>query len=74
VPSRVNFSSALILNGNYVAALAELDPFFKQNTNNASIAANRACALYLIGPTIQVDTLTQAVELSETLIQKETIT
>jgi tetratricopeptide (TPR) repeat protein len=71
VPSHVNFSSALILNGNYVAALAELDPFFKQNTNNASIAANRACALYLIGPTIQVDTLTQAVELSESFIQKE---
>ncbi|MBF0452280.1 MAG: hypothetical protein HQK75_16380 [Candidatus Magnetomorum sp.] len=71
LPSRLNFSSALILNGNYVAALAELDAFYKRDNTNADIAANRACALYLIGPTIQVDTLNQAVELSEVFIQKE---
>ncbi len=70
IPSRVNLSSALIMAGRYNGATDILDEALNINENDPAALNNRALALYLHGPSIDVDMHEQSTNILEDIIEK----
>jgi len=70
IPARVNLSSALILADIYHEAMAVLKEALKIKKDDPKVLNNRAIAMYLVGPDIDVDMFEQAVRLLEDVIKK----
>ena len=68
IPARINLSSAYIMSGMYSKALAVLDEAAAIDGNNLYLLNNKAIALYLMGPDINVDLYNQ----SKTILKKIT--
>ncbi len=68
-PAHVNLSSAYIMDGQYSAAVSEADKALKLKKSDPKALNNRAVALYLMGPSIQVEMFDVALKIFETLIE-----
>ncbi len=69
-PARVNLSSAYILLEKYSDAMAVLDEVLKLRQDNPEALNNRAVAVYLLGPSINVDMFKQAYDVLKELTEK----
>ncbi|SLM30801.1 hypothetical protein MTBBW1_2420005 [Desulfamplus magnetovallimortis] len=68
IPSRVNLCSAFIMAEQFSAAVSAADEALKIKKDDPDILNNRAVALYLLGPSINVDMFEPSMKAFEKLI------
>ncbi len=71
IPSRINLSSAYIMSGMYSKALAVLDDAATIDGNNIHLLNNKAIAMYLMGPEINVDLHSQSTVILKQIIERD---
>ena len=69
-PSLINLSSAYIMSGQFSGAVSETDKVLKIHKENSGALNNRAVALYLLGPSINVDMFESSIKTLELLIKE----
>jgi tetratricopeptide (TPR) repeat protein len=71
VPSRINLSASLILNGRMNGAIDILDEALNIKNNDPQALNNKAIAMYLLGKKINVCMFQKAVDLLQQVIQNQ---
>jgi len=69
LPSKINLSSAYIMNNNFLEALAILDKTLSLSGDNQDALNNQAIAMYLQGPLFQVNFFQKALNMLKTVIK-----
>ena len=70
IPSRINLSSVYIMMQKYSKAMAELDDVLQIEPGHIYALNNRAVAMFLLGPSIQIDMFKQSGDVFKKLIKK----